>query len=229
MASTSSPATEEIRHGNNAAKLETSVLKVASAYILRTVPRPRSSIELGVRIGTGRDVRRSAPTIFHYHLDTVHGELSLDRCDTGKYCCHNQYIDCCGDKSQQFGLSNHNPSPGNATESSDEGGQNETDASSGAGSKIKRVPIGAAVGGALGGLAMIGSVVGVWMYLRKKKIKQEKGVIAQDEISGPREMEQVLEMGADSVDGQKCTTDANMKDHSTVVEVDATVVYELGS
>lgn len=83
-----------------------------------------------------------------------HGELSLDRCDTGKYCCHDKYIDCCEYESQQLSLSDHNP-----------GTKNNTDVT-------KRVTIGAAVGGALGGLAMIGGAVGVWLYLRKKKVKK---------------------------------------------------------
>jgi hypothetical protein len=149
---------------------------------------------------------------FYYHLDSLHDMTLVARCGTGQYCCYSHFLeDCCDGEGYQFSLSNHNPSA-----------KNKTDVT-------KRVTIGAAVGGALGGLAMIGGAVGVWLYLRKKKVKQEEEVIAQDEISGPPEMKQVLEMGADSVTGQKCTAEADMKDHPTVVEMDSTVVYELGA
>ncbi|KAM0463450.1 hypothetical protein ACHAO4_000164 [Trichoderma viride] len=110
-----------------------------------------------------------------------------------------------------FSLSNYNPNA-----------KNKTDAT-------KRVTIRAAVGGALGGLAMIGGAVGVWLYLRRKKVKQEKEATAQDEISGPPETKQVLEMGDGSVGGQKGTAEADMKDSPTVVEIDSTVVFELGA
>lgn len=134
------------------------------------------------------------------------------RCDTGKYCCYSHFLDdCCDGESYQFNLSNHNPGARKTT------GTNE------------RVTIGAAVGGTLGGLAMIGGAVGAWLYLKKTKNKQKKEAVAQDEISGPPETKQVLEMGADSGGAQKCTAEADMKDCPTVVEMDSTVMYELGA
>lgn len=136
----------------------------------------------------------------------------VTRCDTKQYCCYSHFLDdCCDGESYQFSLSNYNPNA-----------KNKTDAT-------KRVTIRAAVGGALGGLAMIGGAVGVWLYLRMKKVKQEKEATAQDEISGPPETKQVLEMGDGSVGGQKGTAEADKKDSLTVVEMDSTVVFELGA
>lgn len=141
--------------------------------------------------------------------------------------------ECCLDDSRHFGLSDYNPDAKNTTGAAgggDGGRQNGTDVSSGGvGGKSNRVTIGAAVGGALGGLATIGGAVGVWLYLRKKRVKQEKEATAQGEISGPLEMKQALEGGVDSMAGHKDTSEADVKAHSTVVEMDSTVVYELGA
>jgi hypothetical protein len=128
------------------------------------------------------------------------------RCGTGQYCCYSHLLeDCCDGEGYQFSLSNHNPSA-----------KNKTDVT-------KRVTIGAAVGGALGGLAMIGGAVGVWLYLKKKKVKKGDEAAAQDEITGRLQTKQALEMGAGSVGGQKSTAEADMKAHPTVVEMDSTL------
>ncbi|KAK1245456.1 hypothetical protein MKX08_005085 [Trichoderma sp. CBMAI-0020] len=140
-----------------------------------------------------------------------HACLELTRCDTRQYCCYSHFLDdCCDGESYQFSLSNYNPSAKYKTDGTES------------------VTIGAAVGGGLGGLATLGAV-GVWMYLRKKRVHAEKEATAQDEISDPPETKQVLEMGADSVGGQKCISEADMKDDPRVVEMDSTVVYELGA
>lgn len=144
--------------------------------------------------------------------------MPVKRCATGKYCCYaNDHSDCCYDGSAQYHLSDNSRAKTGADTSGEVGG------------KKNRATIGVAVGGALGGLALIGGAVGVWLYLRKKRNKREKESAAQNEISGLPETKQVLEMGADSVTGQKCTAEADMKNHPTVVEMDSTVVYELGA
>lgn len=94
---------------------------------------------------------------------------------------------------------------------------------------MNKITVGAAVGGALGGLAMSGGAVGAWLYLRKKRTKQQKEVVAQDEISAQPETTQVLKMGADLGTEQECAAEADTKDRPTVVEMDSTVVYELGA
>ncbi|UKZ58890.1 uncharacterized protein TrAtP1_000212 [Trichoderma atroviride] len=139
--------------------------------------------------------------------------------------------ECCLDDSRQFDLSDHNPNAKNTTGAAgggNEGMQNGKDASGGSGGKSSRVTIGAAVGGAVGGLAIIGGVFCVWLYLRKKRAKQEKKAIAQSEALSPPEMKQALEAGAGSMTGRKDTSEADMKDHASVVEMDSAVVYELG-
>ncbi|PON25814.1 hypothetical protein TGAM01_v205251 [Trichoderma gamsii] len=142
-------------------------------------------------------------------------------CFPGDICTRNglylPQLDCCYDGSAQYHLSDNSRAKTGADTSGEVGG------------KKNRATIGAVVGGALGGLALIGGAVGVWLYLRKKRNMREKESAAQNEISGLPETKQVLEMGADSVTGQKCTAEADMKDHPTVVEMDSTVVYELGA
>ncbi|KAH8130600.1 hypothetical protein LI328DRAFT_161627 [Trichoderma asperelloides] len=153
-------------------------------------------------------------------------QVPVKRCATGTYCCStDSNNDCCDRKWGQFDLSNYNP---NAESSGDEGRQNGMDTSGGVGNKTNRLTIGAAVGSALGGLAMIGGAVGVWLYLRKKRVKQDKGAVPQDETIGPMKMKQVLEVGADPMVEQKCIPGSDVKAHSVVMEMDSTAVYELG-
>ncbi|KAL6910218.1 hypothetical protein GGI43DRAFT_426986 [Trichoderma evansii] len=179
--------------------------------------------------------------------------LDVKQCPSGEYCCNPETAtsDCCLDDSRQFGLSDHNPNAKNATGaagSGNEGGKNGTDASGGVGGntttqmsdgnngrKTDRVMIGASVGGALGGLAMIGGAVGMWLHLRKKRGKQGRETIAQDETDvespeamDPREMKQVLEVGTNPMVEQKYSPGSDVKDHSVVMEMDSTAVYELG-
>ncbi|UKZ86294.1 uncharacterized protein TrAFT101_002131 [Trichoderma asperellum] len=187
--------------------------------------------------------------------------VQVQHCATGEYCCNQRLSDsptsgnCCDDiDGRQFDLSNHNPNAENTTGAaggSDEGKKNGTDVSTGGSSKnttpvggddddnddskTDRVRIGAAAGGALGGLAVIGGAVGVWLYLRKKRAKQEREMISQEEadVEGPNameplEMKQVLEVGTDLMAGQKCTPGSDVKVHSAVMEMDSTAVYELG-
>lgn len=187
--------------------------------------------------------------------------VQVQHCATGEYCCNQRLSDsltrgdCCDDiDGRQFDLSNHNPNAENTTGvvgGSDEGKKNGTDVSAGGSSKnttrvgdddddddskTDRVRIGAAVGGALGGLAVISGTVGVWLYLRKKRAKQEREMISQDDadIEGadsmePLEMKQVLEMGADPIAEEKCTPGFDVKAHPAVMEMDSTAVYELGA
>lgn len=157
----------------------------------------------------------------------------VKKCPSGNYCCivKGATSECCLDDSRQFDLSDHNPNAKNTTgaaEGGNEGRQNGTDASGGSGGKSNRVTIGAAVGGAVGGLAILGGVFCVWLYLRKKRAKQENKAIAQSETLSLPEMKQGLEAGTASMTGHKDTSEADMKDHPTVVEMNSAVVYELG-
>ncbi|KAL7921775.1 hypothetical protein ACQKWADRAFT_327391 [Trichoderma austrokoningii] len=128
-----------------------------------------------------------------------HDKTLVTQCDAGKFCCYSHLLDdCCDDETQQFSLSSYNP-----------GAKNKKEAA-------KRVTIGAAVGGAVGGIAMIGGAVGVWLYLRKKGVKQEREEVAQGE------MKQVLELGTDSKAEHKGTSEVDMKDQPTAV-------FELGA
>lgn len=209
---------------------------------------------------TRRKIQRLIETFTFYPVLSS-SWVQVQHCATGEYCCNQRLSDsptsgnCCDDiDGRQFDLSNHNPNAENTTGAaggSDEGKKNGTDVSTGGSSKnttpvggddddnddskTDRVRIGAAAGGALGGLAVIGGAVGVWLYLRKKRAKQEREMISQEEadVEGPNameplEMKQVLEVGTDLMAGQKCTPGSDVKVHSAVMEMDSTAVYELG-
>lgn len=191
--------------------------------------------------------KRKTNTIFLlFTLVSSNSPVPVKQCRSGQYCCNPNTAtsDCCLDDSRQFSLPDHNPDAKNTTGaagSGGKGGRNGTDASGGVGGdggngrKSDRVTIGAAVGGALGGLAMIGGAVGVWLYLRKKKAKQGREMIAQEEADmgsadamDPLEMKQVVEVGIESMAGQKYTPVSDEKALSAVMEMDSTAVYELG-
>jgi hypothetical protein len=160
---------------------------------------------------TGQEIEWKANIIFPlYHLESPRWPITVEQCTTKEYCCvtSSSTRSCCSD-GLWFNLSVPTPYS-----------KDKIDVT-------KRVPIGAAVGGAVGGFVMIGGAAGAWLYRRKKKVKQEKEATAQSEISGPPEMKQVLEMGAESVIVQKCIYEADTKVPSTVAEMDSTVVYEL--
>ncbi|KAL7963771.1 hypothetical protein V8C34DRAFT_266525 [Trichoderma compactum] len=99
----------------------------------------------------------------------------------------------------------------------DDGADQKTD--DGADKSDKSVTIGAAVGGSLGGIALIGGAVGVWLLLRKKK--QQK--MAQVEKDG-REVNPGESMGMK----QTYTPLAEVEGQPAVVEVDSRGVHELG-
>ncbi|KAH6610079.1 hypothetical protein Trco_000099 [Trichoderma cornu-damae] len=131
--------------------------------------------------------------------------LQVKQCATGEYCCNPDFDhgDCCRDGSRRFSLLDRNPDADNAQGaggSGDPGGKNATGSSggrsgggnegntstqtdggkpeggngsgsgSGAGARI-----GAAVGGTLGGVAAIGAAVGLWLFLRRGRIKAGDG------------------------------------------------------
>ncbi|PTB43571.1 hypothetical protein M441DRAFT_67318 [Trichoderma asperellum CBS 433.97] len=203
----------------------------------------KSSVAFNYRAGCANADWSGCPQVC---LDVLSSSwVQVQHCATGEYCCNQRLSDsptsgnCCDDiDGRQFDLSNHNPNAENTTGAaggSDEGKKNGTDVSTGGSSKNTTVRIGAAAGGALGGLAVIGGAVGVWLYLRKKRAKQEREMISQEEadVEGPNameplEMKQVLEVGTDLMAGQKCTPGSDVKVHSAVMEMDSTAVYELG-
>ncbi|PKK51232.1 hypothetical protein CI102_2748 [Trichoderma harzianum] len=174
--------------------------------------------------------------------------LQVKQCASGQYCCNPDFDngDCCRDGSRRFSLLDRNPdakgddTPGKtngtntsstantsattqtddsaAKQTSDEAAQKTDD---GADKSNKSVTIGAAVGGSLGGIALIGGIVGVWLLLRKKK--QQK--MARVEKDG-REVNSgtVESMGMK----QTYTPLAEVEGQPAVVEVDSRGVHELG-
>lgn len=172
----------------------------------------------------------------------------MKQCASGEYCCNPDFDngDCCRDGSRRFSLLDRNPdakgddttsktsttttSGGNnrssATQTNDAAAKHTSDEAAketndGADKSNKSVTIGAAVGGSLGGIALIGGIVGVWLLLRKKK--QQK--MAQVEKDG-REVHPgtVESMGMK----QTYTPLAEVEGQPPVVEVDSRNVHELG-
>lgn len=174
--------------------------------------------------------------------------LQVKQCASGEYCCNPDFDngDCCRDGSRRFSLLDRNPdakgddttskttatdtsSTANAstTTQTDNGvAKQTTDAADektddGAEKSNKSVTIGAAVGGSLGGIALVGGAAGIWLLLRKKK--QQK--MAQVEKDG-REVHPgtVESMGMK----QTYTPLAEVEGQPPVVEVDSRNVHELG-
>ncbi|KAL6821626.1 hypothetical protein V8C40DRAFT_250579 [Trichoderma camerunense] len=174
--------------------------------------------------------------------------LQVKQCASGQYCCNPDFDngDCCRDGSRRFSLLDRNPdakgddatSKTNATATS--GGNNRSSATQtddgaakqtsdeadkktddGADKSNKSVTIGAAVGGSLGGIALIGGVVGIWLLLRKKKQQKMARIEKDGREVNPRTVES---MGMK----QTYTPLAEVEGQPGVVEVDSRNVHELG-
>lgn len=175
--------------------------------------------------------------------------LQVKQCASGEYCCNPDFDngDCCRDGSRRFSLLDRNPdakgddttskttatdasSTANAstTTQTDNGvAKQTTDAADektgdGADKSNKSATIGAAVGGSLGGIALIGGVVGVWLLLRRRKKRQN---MAQVEKDG----QEVYPGTVESIGMKQTYTPlAEVEGQPGVVEVDSRNVHELG-
>ncbi|OPB42579.1 hypothetical protein A0O28_0036970 [Trichoderma guizhouense] len=173
-----------------------------------------------VRMQIGRDVRRFALTSC-----PIHGFRDGSR----RFSLLDRNPDAKGDDTTSKTTATDTSSTANAstTTQTDNGvAKQTTDAADektddGAEKSNKSVTIGAAVGGSLGGIALVGGAAGIWLLLRKKK--QQK--MAQVEKDG-REVHPgtVESMGMK----QTYTPLAEVEGQPPVVEVDSRNVHELG-
>jgi hypothetical protein len=187
----------------------------------------------------------------------------VKQCATGEYCCNPDFDhgDCCRDGSRRFSLLDRDPDTKNTT-GGDQGKNNGTDTSGGGGSddssnkgnnnnntqtddgktegeKASNIStrIGIAIGGTLGGLAVIGGAVSVWLYLRKKRMQQKNVVQGGPEARSPGTIESlalkqaytpISEAEAGPTMGQAYVPISEVEAHPVVMEMDSTGIHELG-
>ncbi|KAL7944240.1 hypothetical protein V8C42DRAFT_326233 [Trichoderma barbatum] len=178
--------------------------------------------------------------------------LQVKQCASGEYCCNPDFDhgDCCRDGSRRFALLARNPDAkddtppppkktngtdhsggsdkGNTTQTDDGADKDNNSDESNASLKSNSVKIGAAVGGSLGGVALIGCVVGVWLVLRKKKMRRfEKD---GTEVSSPGTVESLAMKQAYVPASETAYTPiAEVDGRPAVAEMDARGVHELGA
>lgn len=177
--------------------------------------------------------------------------LQVKQCASGEYCCNPDFDhgDCCRDGSRRFGLLDRNPdakddettTTTSATSATDipkktdgadtsggNKGDNTTQTDDGKDkSNNHSATIGAAVGGSLGGVALIGGVVGVWLVLRRRKQQKMKRVEKDGtEVNNAESlgMKQAYVPGSETV----YTPLAEVEGQPAVAEMESRHVHELG-